>query len=201
MAVASKAAPAFMREVMAAVRTACGADFIVGIKLPADERVPGGIDPDEAERIARAAAAERRARLSLLQPGRVRARVRYPSARHALPASAVPAASHAAPRGRRRAPGDRPRQDRIGGGGRGSARRGRLRHSRLQPPADLGRQLAPQDSGRPGRRRARLHVLQLLLGRDSRRQTHSLLPRTPCWGARGRPAGSLRPPMPASAWR
>ena len=48
----------FMREAMAAVRAACGSDFIVGIKLPADERVPGGIDPDEAERIARAAAAE-----------------------------------------------------------------------------------------------------------------------------------------------
>ena len=48
----------FMREVMAAVRAACGDDFIVGIKLPADERVPGGIDPDEAERIARTAAAE-----------------------------------------------------------------------------------------------------------------------------------------------
>ena len=48
----------FMREVMAAVRAACGEDFIVGIKLPADERVPGGIDPDEAERIARAAAGE-----------------------------------------------------------------------------------------------------------------------------------------------
>ena len=48
----------FMREVMAAVLAACGDDFIVGIKLPADERVPGGIDPDEAERIARAAAAE-----------------------------------------------------------------------------------------------------------------------------------------------
>ena len=47
----------FMREVAAAVRAACGADFIVGIKLPADERVPGGIDPDEAERIAAAAAA------------------------------------------------------------------------------------------------------------------------------------------------
>ena len=47
----------FMREVAAAVRAACGADFIVGIKLPADERVPGGIDPDEAERIAGAAAA------------------------------------------------------------------------------------------------------------------------------------------------
>ena len=48
----------FMREVMAAVCAACGDDFIVGIKLPADERVPGGIDPDEAERIAHAAAAE-----------------------------------------------------------------------------------------------------------------------------------------------
>ena len=48
----------FMREAMAAVRAACGEDFLVGIKLPADERVPGGIDPDEAERIARAAAAE-----------------------------------------------------------------------------------------------------------------------------------------------
>ena len=48
----------FMREAMGAVRAACGEDFIVGIKLPADERVPGGIDPDEAERIARAAAAE-----------------------------------------------------------------------------------------------------------------------------------------------
>ena len=48
----------FLREAMAAVRAACGEDFIVGIKLPADERVPGGIDPDEAERIARAAAGE-----------------------------------------------------------------------------------------------------------------------------------------------
>ena len=48
----------FMREAMAAVRAVCGDEFIVGIKLPADERVPGGIDPDEAERIARAAAAE-----------------------------------------------------------------------------------------------------------------------------------------------
>ncbi len=48
----------FMREVLAAVRAACGEGFIVGIKLPADERVPGGIAPDEAERIAAAAAAE-----------------------------------------------------------------------------------------------------------------------------------------------
>ena len=49
----------FMREVLVAVRDACGPGFIVGIKLPADEKLPGGIDPDEAARIARAAAAER----------------------------------------------------------------------------------------------------------------------------------------------
>ena len=48
----------FMRETLAAVRAACGAGFIVGIKLPADEKLPGGIDPDEAARIARAAVAE-----------------------------------------------------------------------------------------------------------------------------------------------
>ena len=90
----------FMHEAMAAVRAACGDDFIVGIKLPADERVPGGIDPDEAERIARAAAAEGVLDYLVLQPGRVWACVRYPSARHALPAPAVPAAPHAAARGR-----------------------------------------------------------------------------------------------------
>lgn len=50
----------FMREVLAAVCAACGDDFIVGIKLPADEKMPGGIDPDEAERIAAVAAAEGR---------------------------------------------------------------------------------------------------------------------------------------------
>ena len=48
----------FMREALAAVRAACGADFVVGIKLPADEKLPGGIDPDEAARIARAAVAD-----------------------------------------------------------------------------------------------------------------------------------------------
>ncbi len=46
----------FMREALAAVRDACGRDFIVGIKLPADEKVRGGIDPDEALRIAAVAA-------------------------------------------------------------------------------------------------------------------------------------------------
>ncbi len=46
----------FMREVLAAVRAACGGGFVVGIKLPSDERTPGGIDADEALRIARVAA-------------------------------------------------------------------------------------------------------------------------------------------------
>ncbi len=43
----------FVREIMDAVRSACGSDFILGLKMPGDEGVKGGIDPDEAERILR----------------------------------------------------------------------------------------------------------------------------------------------------
>ena len=42
----------FVREIIAGIRTECGAGFIVGLKMPGDERVPGGIDGDEAGRIA-----------------------------------------------------------------------------------------------------------------------------------------------------
>lgn len=41
----------FAREIAAGIRAACGPDFIIGIKMPADEGVTGGVDPDEAERI------------------------------------------------------------------------------------------------------------------------------------------------------
>ncbi|MHC5022182.1 MAG: oxidoreductase, partial [Planctomycetota bacterium] len=41
----------FVRRVADAVRGACGEEFIIGLKMPADEGVTGGIDPDEAERI------------------------------------------------------------------------------------------------------------------------------------------------------
>jgi dimethylglycine catabolism A len=41
----------FAREIAAGIREHCGPEFIIGIKMPADEGVPGGIDPDEAERI------------------------------------------------------------------------------------------------------------------------------------------------------
>jgi len=43
----------FVEEITALVRERCGPDFIVGLKMPADEGVEGGIDPDEAERITR----------------------------------------------------------------------------------------------------------------------------------------------------
>jgi 2,4-dienoyl-CoA reductase-like NADH-dependent reductase (Old Yellow Enzyme family) len=46
-------------ELVAASRAACGAGFIVGIKLPGDDGVPGGIGPDEAAAIARLLAAAR----------------------------------------------------------------------------------------------------------------------------------------------
>lgn len=41
-----------LRELIGALRTACGADFIVGVKLPGDDGVPGSIGPEEAARIA-----------------------------------------------------------------------------------------------------------------------------------------------------
>lgn len=39
-------------EMLAGIRAACGQDFIVGIKLPGDDGVPGGIGPTEASAIA-----------------------------------------------------------------------------------------------------------------------------------------------------
>ena len=41
----------FAREIAAGIRERCGPGFIIGLKMPADEGVPGGVDPDEAERI------------------------------------------------------------------------------------------------------------------------------------------------------
>jgi dimethylglycine catabolism A len=39
-------------EMIAAIRAACGRDFILGVKLPGDDGVPGGIGPTEAAAIA-----------------------------------------------------------------------------------------------------------------------------------------------------
>ncbi len=39
-------------EMIAGIRAACGNDFILGLKLPGDDGVPGGIGPDQAARIA-----------------------------------------------------------------------------------------------------------------------------------------------------
>jgi 2,4-dienoyl-CoA reductase-like NADH-dependent reductase (Old Yellow Enzyme family) len=41
----------FVAEVCAAIRTTCGKDFVIGLKMPGDEGVEGGIDPDEAAHI------------------------------------------------------------------------------------------------------------------------------------------------------
>ena len=71
---------------------------------------------------------------------------------------------------------------------------------RLQPPVDIGRRLAAQDRGRPRRRRPRLHLLQLLLGRDSRVASPSAASRIPCWRARTRPTGGRHWPKSPSAW-
>jgi 2,4-dienoyl-CoA reductase-like NADH-dependent reductase (Old Yellow Enzyme family) len=39
-------------ELVAAIRAACGTGFIVGLKLPGDDGVPGSVDPPEAAKIA-----------------------------------------------------------------------------------------------------------------------------------------------------
>src|SRR5690606_26588909 len=38
----------FVAEIVDAIRAACGSDFIIGLKLPGDDGVPGSIDPAEA---------------------------------------------------------------------------------------------------------------------------------------------------------
>ena len=42
-----------LRELIEALRATCGTDFIVGVKLPGNDGVPGSIGPEEAARIAK----------------------------------------------------------------------------------------------------------------------------------------------------
>jgi dimethylglycine catabolism A len=49
----------FVREVAQAIRQACGNDFVIGLKMPGDEGVAGGIDPEEAARITSLLARDR----------------------------------------------------------------------------------------------------------------------------------------------
>jgi 2,4-dienoyl-CoA reductase-like NADH-dependent reductase (Old Yellow Enzyme family) len=44
----------FVAEAASAIRAACGTDFVIGLKMPGDEGVAGGIDPTEAARITAA---------------------------------------------------------------------------------------------------------------------------------------------------
>jgi 2,4-dienoyl-CoA reductase-like NADH-dependent reductase (Old Yellow Enzyme family) len=48
----------FLREVIAAVRSAVGPDFPIGVRLSADEQVPGGLTPDDTAQIAHAIESE-----------------------------------------------------------------------------------------------------------------------------------------------
>ncbi|MGG5821091.1 FAD-dependent oxidoreductase [Falsiroseomonas sp. HW251] len=48
----------FLRNILHAIRGRCGAGFIIGLKLPADDYVPGSIGPEEAARLTRAIVAD-----------------------------------------------------------------------------------------------------------------------------------------------
>ena len=41
----------FVRDIAAGIRQSCGGEFIIGLKMPGDEGVPGGIDVEEAARL------------------------------------------------------------------------------------------------------------------------------------------------------
>jgi 2,4-dienoyl-CoA reductase-like NADH-dependent reductase (Old Yellow Enzyme family) len=47
-----------LRELIGAIRAACGPGFIIGLKLPGDDGVTGSIDPDQAAQITRIIAKE-----------------------------------------------------------------------------------------------------------------------------------------------
>jgi 2,4-dienoyl-CoA reductase-like NADH-dependent reductase (Old Yellow Enzyme family) len=48
----------FVREILRAIRARCGAGFVIGLKLPAEDGVPGSIDTAEAARLTRAIVAD-----------------------------------------------------------------------------------------------------------------------------------------------
>uniref|UniRef100_UPI0022EA3F2D oxidoreductase n=1 Tax=Falsiroseomonas oryzae TaxID=2766473 RepID=UPI0022EA3F2D len=48
----------FLREILRAIRARCGSGFVVGLKLPAEDGVPGSIDLAEAQRLTRAIVAD-----------------------------------------------------------------------------------------------------------------------------------------------
>lgn len=50
----------FVREIMAAIRVRCGEDFILGLKMPGDEGIAGGVNPDESARIIERLAQEKK---------------------------------------------------------------------------------------------------------------------------------------------
>jgi dimethylglycine catabolism A len=47
----------FVRELIRAIRSGCGRGFLLGVKMPGDDGLPGSIGPSEAEEIARRLAA------------------------------------------------------------------------------------------------------------------------------------------------
>ena len=160
----------FVREVAQAVRQTCGGDFVIGLKMPGDEGVAGGIDPDEAARITAA----------LARPGLLDY-FAYSQGNFTLSLENHAPDMHFR-RGhfldihkkmrrasaRRAGDGDRPHRDARGGRSR---HRGRRRRSgRHDAGADRGRRLAGEGARRQRRGHQALELRQFCLGRDPCRQ-------------------------------
>ena len=168
----------FVRQVAERVRERCGDGFIIGLKMPADEGVEGGIDPDEAEGITAHLAAHGVLGLLRLRSGQFQPQPGEPRPGPALPPGALhrPSPPHAGCR--RRYPGDGPgthRHRRPGGTGGG---RGLRRPGGPVPRPDLRRGLCPQGPGGPRGGHPALRVQQLQLGRGPRGQAPGGVPQS-----------------------
>ena len=141
----------FVREVAQAIRQSCGADFVIGLKMPGDEGVAGGIDPDEAARITAALAQTGALDYFAYSQGNFTLSLENHAPDmhfrrgHFLDIHKKMRLAAAGTPG----DGDRPHRDACRSRSRHRGRRGRSR--RHDARADRGRRLAGQGARRPGR--------------------------------------------------
>ena len=111
-----------LRELISAIRAACGTGFIIGLKLPGEDGVRGSIDPDQAAGITRMIVQEAPPDYLLFRARVARAFAGDASARPLRPAHALSGLAGAAAGSLRAHPDDGPRAHYRSGGGGGARR-------------------------------------------------------------------------------
>jgi 2,4-dienoyl-CoA reductase-like NADH-dependent reductase (Old Yellow Enzyme family) len=178
---------AFLRAILAAVRARCGNGFIIGLKVPANDGVPGSIGPDEAARLVTAIVAGVRPDFLCFSQGS-----HGPSLwMHAPDMHEPPMPFRSAWVPLRAAAGGVP----IAAIGRIAtpAMAEALLEAGEAELVMLARPRAGEGTGWDGRRDPPLHLLQRLLERDRQGRHHRLQRQPAC-----RHCGRCRPPSTAS---